>query len=34
MAFNDLYQFDLEKGVNSLEIYKHWFFNITLTILD
>jgi hypothetical protein len=23
MAFNDLYQFDLEKGVNSLEIYKH-----------
>ena len=22
MAFNDLYQFDLEKGVQSLELYK------------
>ena len=23
MAFNDLYQFDLEKGVKSLELYKN-----------
>lgn len=28
MAFNDLYQFDLEKGIKSLELYKHWLLMI------